>query len=103
MISRPRRSREDIGRGQPAGRAAISRYARSNRAGGTILLAVVIAGCASHRAPDLRPTPPARVEARLKVYPAIGIAGQLFTLLAELVDPRGEISCPSITWTWPNG
>jgi hypothetical protein len=70
---------------------------------GILLAAMFLAGCSSHRAPDTRPAPPPRIEARLKVYPEIGIAGQRFTLLAELVDPRGEVPCPSITWTWPNG
>jgi hypothetical protein len=35
MTSRPRRSTEDAGRGQPAGRAPISRYAGSNPAVGS--------------------------------------------------------------------
>jgi hypothetical protein len=70
---------------------------------GIALAAMFFASCSSHRAPDLRAAPPARIEARLKVYPEIGIAGQRFTLLAELVDPRAEVICPSITWTWPNG
>lgn len=70
---------------------------------GSILVAVVLAGCAAHRAPDARPTPPERIEAHLRAMPPIGIAGQVFVLVAELVDPREEVPCPGITWTWPNG
>jgi hypothetical protein len=60
-------------------------------------------GCAAHRAPDARPAPAPRLQARLDHFPPIGIAGQVFTFHAVLDDPQGIVHCPTITWTWPNG
>lgn len=68
-----------------------------------ILLVVCLTGCSSHRAPDLRPAPPAHIEAHLDAIPPITIAGHLVTLVAWLDDPEAQVKCPSITWTWPNG
>jgi hypothetical protein len=44
-----------------------------------------------------------KIEAHLSAFPPITIAGHLVTLYAWLDDPDGIISCPTITWTWPNG
>ncbi len=65
--------------------------------------ALALAGCAQHRAPGLRPAPPARIEAHLDAIPPITIAGHLVTLVAWLDDPEAKVKCPSIIWTWPNG
>jgi hypothetical protein len=68
-----------------------------------LLVVFFLTGCAHHRAPDLRPAPPARIEAHLDAIPPITIAGHLVTLVAWLDDPEALIKCPTITWIWPNG
>ncbi len=91
------RSRSSVSEHRPLKPAV----ARSIRAGSSILL-LLAAGCSQHRAPNLRPAPPAHVEAHLDAIPPITIAGHLVTLIAWLDDPEALVKCPTITWTWPN-
>jgi hypothetical protein len=67
------------------------------------LAAVMFVGCGHHRAPDLRPAPPPKVEAHLDAFPPITISGHVISLHAWLEDPAGLVGCPSIEWTWPDG
>lgn len=62
-----------------------------------------VTGCAHARTPDLRPAPPARVQAHLDVIPPITIAGHAVMLVAWLDDPEAVVRCPTIEWTWPDG
>lgn len=73
------------------------------RLAGAVAAMAMLAGCASHRAPDLRPAPHARVEAQLVAIPRQTIAGNLVMFDACLIDPEAEIRCPSLEWTRPDG
>lgn len=66
-----------------------------------LFVAFLATGC-SHRAPDLRPAPPARIEAHLTAFPPLTIAGRSVMLVAWLDDPEGAVKCPTLTWYWPN-
>jgi hypothetical protein len=58
----------------------------------------MLAGCA--HAPACRP---ARIEATITCFTPITIARHPVVLIARLVDPESAVSCPRITWTWPDG
>lgn len=67
------------------------------------LALLFVVGCARHRAPDLRPEPPEKLEAHLTAFPEIAIAHQSVKLVAWLNDPESEFPCPGVEWIWPFG
>lgn len=69
-----------------------------------VVLAILGAtcACAHQRTPDLRPAPPARIEAHVVATPALTIAHRPVTLRAWLDDPDRQVRCPGSEWLYPN-
>jgi hypothetical protein len=78
-------------------------WRRAWRTWGSAIAIVVLAGCAHHRVPDLRPAPPERLEAHLTAFPELPLAHRPVTLTAWLNDPQSEFPCPGVEWVSPFG
>lgn len=64
-----------------------------------ILIALLVTGCA-HRAPNVRPEQPKKLEAHVDVLP---VAVRVIKMHAYVIDPYMIFPCPSEEWDFPDG